>query len=66
MPDENGSGARGYVLFLWSPTGYTLKELEGEPPVVGTELEEGIVVTHIGSSPYPLDSRVCVYSMGKS
>jgi hypothetical protein len=33
---------------------------------VGTELEEGIVVTHIGSSPYPRDSRVCVYSMGKS
>jgi len=66
MPDENGSGTRGYVLFLWSPTGYTLRELEGEPPNIGTELEEGIVVTHIGSSPFPRDSRVCVYSMGKS
>ena len=65
MAEENGSGARGYLLFVWSPTGYTLKEFEGEPPVVGTELEEGLVVTSIGLSPFPADARACVYTIGK-
>ena len=27
MPDQNGSGPRGYLLFVWSPSGYTLREL---------------------------------------
>lgn len=33
MASENGNG---YVLFVWSPTGYTLRELDGDPPQVGT------------------------------
>ena len=66
MTADNGSKPRGYLLFVWSPTGYTLSELDGEPPIVGAEVEEGLVVTKVGSSPYPRDSRVCVYSMGKS
>jgi hypothetical protein len=65
MADENGSGPRGYLLFVWSPTGYTLRELDGEPPAVGAEVDEGLVVMNVGLSPYPHDSRVCVYSMGK-
>ena len=65
MADENGGAPRGYLLFLSSPTGYTLKELEGEPPTVGAEVAEGVVVTKVGLSPYPRDSRVCVYAMGK-
>jgi hypothetical protein len=63
--EDNGSRPRGYLLFVWSPTGYTLRELDGEPPTVGAEVEEGLVVAKVGSSPYPRDSRVCVYSMGK-
>jgi hypothetical protein len=68
MADENGSGRTGYVLFVWSPGGYTLRELEGEPPPVGRELEEGgrtLVVTKIGASPFPDDPRRCAYSVGR-
>ena len=65
MPDQNGSGPHGYLLFVWSPSGYTLRELTGELPRVGDEVEDGLVVTKIGPSPVPGDTRVCVYSMGK-
>ena len=41
MADENGGKPRGYVLFVWSPTGYSIRELEGEPPAVGQEVEDG-------------------------
>jgi hypothetical protein len=66
MTEDNGSTPRGYLLFVWSPTGYTLREVDGEPPILGTEVEDGLVVTKVGCSPYPRDSRVCVYSMGRS
>jgi len=62
---QNGSGARGYVLFVWSPSGYTLRERDGELPRVGDEVEEGLVVTKIGPSPVPGDARMCAFSMGK-
>jgi hypothetical protein len=65
MAEQNGGGARGYVLFVWSPSGYTLREQSGEPPRVGQELEEGLIVTKVGASPMPGDSRPCVYSIGK-
>jgi hypothetical protein len=55
------------VLFVWSPTGYSIRELEGEPPAVGQSVEDGdrtLVVTTIGSSPLPGDTRPCVFSMG--
>jgi hypothetical protein len=68
MADENGSGG-GYVLFVWSPGGYTLRELEGDPPAVGHEFEDGertLVVSKIGASPLPGDSRPCAFSVGKS
>jgi hypothetical protein len=64
MADDNGGAPKRYLLFAWSPSGYSLRELEGEPPAVGAEVEEGLVVTKLGSSPYPGDERVCVYSMG--
>jgi hypothetical protein len=66
MSDENGSGARGYVLFVWSPTGYSLRDREGDPPHVGDEVGDGLVVTKIGPSPVPGDTRICAYSIGKS
>jgi len=70
MAEQNGSGGTrsGYVLFVWSPTGYTLRELEGEPPSVGHEFEDGdrtLVVTKIGASPLPDDRRPCAFSVGR-
>jgi len=59
----------GYVLFVWSPAGYTLRELEGDPPQLGDELEDDgrtLVVNKIGASPLPGDRRTCVYSVGKA
>ena len=58
-----------YLLFVWSPTGYSVSEREGEPPHAGDEIEEGgrpLVISKVGASPFPADSRVCVYSMGRS
>jgi hypothetical protein len=66
--EENGNGRRGYVLFAWSPDGYTLRELDGDPPQIGAELENGgreLVVTRIGPSPLPGDSRPCAFTSGK-
>ena len=36
--EENGSSLHQYLLFAWSPTGYELRERDGDPPDVGTEL----------------------------
>ena len=66
MPEQNGSGRQGYLLFLWSPTGYTLREVDGEPPHVGDEIDDGVVITKVGASPFPGDARPCAYSMGKA
>jgi hypothetical protein len=57
----------GYLLFVWSPTGYNLREMEGDPPQVGEELEDDgrrLVVNKIGASPLPGDTRACVFSVG--
>jgi hypothetical protein len=65
MSEQNGSG---YVLFVWSPTGYRLAERPGPPPRVGDELEQDglmLVVTKVGASPLPGDRRACAYSVGK-
>lgn len=54
----------GYVVFAWSAAGYELAEREGEPPPVGTEVEEGgrtLVVSKLGPSPLPGDRRTCAY-----
>ena len=58
----------GHVLFLWSPKGYTLREGSGEPPSVGDEVEHGeltVVVSKLGASPLPGDTRPCAYTVGK-
>jgi len=63
MPDGNG-----YLLFVWSPAGYSLREMQGDPPELGHEFEEGkhqLVVNKIGASPLPGDARRCVFSVGK-
>ena len=68
MADVNGVEIGGHVVFLWSPDGYTLYTAPGDPPPVGTELENDgypIVVAKIGASPLPGDSRPCAYTVGK-
>jgi hypothetical protein len=71
MSQENGKDgkSRGYLLMVWSPTGYSLRELEGDPPEVGHEFEDGdrtLVVTKVGASPFPADPRPCVFSLGRA
>ena len=53
-----------YLLFVWKPTGYELREREGDPPSVGAVVEEDegrMVVTRIAPSPLPGDDRRCAY-----
>jgi hypothetical protein len=54
----------GYLLFIWMPSGYELREETGEPPAVGTEVEADnmkLRVTKIAPSPLPNDERMCAY-----
>ena len=60
MADGNG-----YLLFVWSPAGYTLREAEGDLPQVGDELDEDGRDDRrlkIGASPLPGDNRPCASS----
>jgi hypothetical protein len=53
-----------YLLFVGKPTGYELRERDGEIPALGTVLDEEdgrMVVTRIGPSPLPGDDRRCAY-----
>jgi hypothetical protein len=56
--------AEGYLLFIWKPSGYELREEQGEPPAVGSEVEADngkLLVTKIAPSPLPNDPRPCAY-----
>ncbi len=56
-----------HLLFVSKPTGYELREADGEPPAVGSEIEadEGtLLVTKVAPSPLPNDSRPCAYLQG--
>jgi hypothetical protein len=53
-----------YLAFVWTPTGYQLREKQGEPPAVGDEVEEDgtrLRVFKVGPSPLPGDERPCAY-----
>ena len=53
-----------YLLFVWKPTGYELREADGDVPGVGSEVDqdgERLRVTKVAPSPLPGDARVCVY-----
>jgi len=57
-----------YLLFVSKPTGYELVEREGEPPAVGTVIDEDDArgyVLKIAASPLPGDSRLCAYLEGE-
>ncbi len=67
MADANGNGRHQHLLFVWTPGGYLLREVEGDPPEVGQEVEDGghtLVVSKIGPSPLPGDRRLCAYTVG--
>jgi len=66
MQDGNGYHDRAsYLLFVWSPHGWTLREREGEPPPLGSTVEEGetrLRISKVGPSPLPGDRRACAYT----
>jgi hypothetical protein len=66
MTEENGNqNSAGYVLFVWSPAGWTLQHRDGEPPSVGETVEAGqttLRVVKLGPSPLPGDRRRCAYT----
>ena len=56
-----------YLLFVWSPSGYELREQDGDTPSVGDEVDvdgRRLRITKIGVSPLPGDDRPCAYSSG--
>lgn len=56
--------AEKHLLFVWKPTGYELRERDGDPPPVGSEVEEDDVrmqVIKVAFSPLPGDERRCAY-----
>ncbi|MEI8105211.1 MAG: hypothetical protein WCH31_05125 [Actinomycetes bacterium] len=67
MDNTNGADT-AHLLFLWSPGGYTLEVRPGPPPAVGQEIAVDhltLVVTKIGVSPLPGDSRPCAFTVGR-
>ena len=53
-----------YLLFVSKPSGYELREQDGDPPSVGAEVEqdgERQRVTKVALSPLPGDKRACAY-----
>jgi hypothetical protein len=53
-----------YLLFVWRPSGYELRERDGDPPGVGEEVEAEatrMTVTKVAASPLPGDTRRCAY-----
>ena len=60
MADTDGK----YLLFIWKPSGYELREVDGELPAVGSEVEADdlkLRVSKIAPSPLPNDKRPCAY-----
>jgi len=56
--------ADGHLLFVWKTSGYELREQDGDVPGVGADVEhdgQTLVVTKVGPSPLPGDTRLCAY-----
>jgi hypothetical protein len=54
----------GYLVFISKPTGYELRERQGDLPGVGQEIDEDetrLRVSKIGPSPLPGDRHRCAY-----
>ena len=55
-----------YLLFVSKPTGYELREREGDPPGVGDVVDEDdgrLRISKVATSPLPGDSRRCAYGV---
>ncbi len=64
MSEGNGTSG-GHLLFVWSSSGWTLEERDGEVPAVGTTVEDGertLRVSKVGPSPLPGDRRLCAFT----
>jgi hypothetical protein len=63
---ENGArNGSGYLLFVWSTSGWLLRERDGEAPAPGSMVEDGdrqLRVSKLGPSPFPGDRRRCAYT----
>ncbi len=58
------NGDRKHLLFVWKPSGYELREADGDAPAVGAlvEVDDGEEqVIKVGASPLPNDPRPCAY-----
>ena len=65
MSEAGQNSERAYLLFVWKPSGYELRERKGEPPSVGDEVEDDDVrlrILKVGASPLPGDARPCAYA----
>ena len=54
----------GYLVFISKPTGYELRERQGDLPGIGQEVDEDgtrLRVSKLGPSPLPGDRRICVF-----
>jgi hypothetical protein len=54
----------GHLLFVSKPSGYELREQDGDAPQLGTSVEqdgETLRVTKLAPSPLPGDRRQCAY-----
>jgi hypothetical protein len=53
-----------HLLFIWKPSGYELREADGDAPAVGSRVEvddREDQVIKVAPSPLPHDSRPCAY-----
>ncbi len=53
-----------HLLFIWRPSGYELREADGDAPAVGSKVEvddHEEQVVKVAPSPLPHDSRPCAY-----
>jgi hypothetical protein len=56
-----------YLAFIWTPTGYELREERGELPRPGSTIESDgkqWTVVKVAPSPLPGDNRTCAYLQG--
>lgn len=56
-----------YLLFVWTTSGYELREEHGTLPGVGEDVDNGghaLRVYKVAPSPLPGDTRACAYLQG--
>jgi hypothetical protein len=66
VSEHNGHhGSGGHLLFVWSPSGWTVQQREGDAPAVGSTVEadeKTLRISKVGPSPFPGDRRPCAYT----